>query len=127
MVFEDGTYLELIHFTSPPSDDDPNPWAHKQPGWIDFAFLGNGGKPSIAETINTRADADGSGVRYAAEVRGGRTREDGRVLKWLISAPPEGRRGTLPFFCGDLTPRDWRVRLPRFPIIAVNLLHSASG
>ena len=110
VVFEDGTYLELLHFTSPPSPDDPNPWAHKHPGWIDFAFLGNDGTPSIAETINRRAEATGSGVRYAGEVRGGREREDGKVLEWLISGPPEGARGTLPFFCGDLTPRDWRVR-----------------
>ncbi|KAM5542788.1 hypothetical protein V8D89_003749 [Ganoderma adspersum] len=111
VVFGDGTYLELIHFTSPPPQDDPNPWAHKQPGWIDFAFLGNGGIPSIAETINSRADADRSGVHYAAEVRGGRTREDGKVLEWLISAAPGEERGQLPFFCGDLTPRDWRVPL----------------
>ncbi|KAI1791543.1 glyoxalase-like domain-containing protein [Ganoderma leucocontextum] len=111
VVFEDGTYLELLHFTAPPPEDDPNPWAHKRPGWIDFAFLGNGGTPSIAETINARADADGSGVHYAPEVRGGRTREDGKVLEWLISAPPGGERGKLPFFCGDLTPRDWRVPL----------------
>ncbi|PIL33010.1 hypothetical protein GSI_04459 [Ganoderma sinense ZZ0214-1] len=111
VVFGDGTYLELIHFTSPPPNDDPNPWAHKQPGWIDFAFLGNGGVPSIAGTINARADADGSGAHYAAEVQGGRTREDGKVLEWLISAPPGGERGELPFFCGDLTPREWRVPL----------------
>ena len=121
-MFGDGTYLELIHFTSPPPDDDPNPWAHKLPGWIDFAFLGNSGTPSIAEIINARADADGSGVHYAAEVRGGRTREDGKVLEWLISAAPEGERGKLPFFCGDLTPRDWRVSrcVPPYPIVAVN-------
>ena len=110
VVFEDGTYLELLHFTSPPAPDDPNPWAHKHPGWIDFAFLGNNGTPSIAETINRRAEAEGSGVRYAREVRGGREREDGKVLEWLISGPPDGKRGTLPFFCGDLTPREWRVR-----------------
>ena len=49
-------------------------------------------------------------MRYAREVRGGREREDGKVLEWLISGPPDGKRGALPFFCGDLTPRDWRVR-----------------
>ncbi|TBU42111.1 glyoxalase-like domain-containing protein [Dichomitus squalens] len=111
VVFADGTYLELLHFAAPPPPADPNPWAHKRPGWIDFAFLGNDGAPSVAETINRRAEEEGSGVRYAREVRGGRRREDGRVLEWLISGPPDGARETLPFFCGDLTPRDWRVPL----------------
>ncbi|KAI0823894.1 glyoxalase-like domain-containing protein [Trametes gibbosa] len=118
VVFADGVYLELLHFTRPPSEDSDSthPWASKQPGWIDFAFLGNGGTPSVAATINARAATDGSAVRYAEEVRGGRTQEDGRVLEWLISAPlpvegQTGVRGQLPFFCGDLTPRKWRVPL----------------
>ncbi|KAI0648409.1 glyoxalase-like domain-containing protein [Trametes meyenii] len=142
VVFADGTYLELLHFTHAPALTAPadattaatataissstHPWAQKQPGWIDYAFLGNAGSPSVADTINARARAPGAAAaRYAAEVRGGRRREDGRVLEWLISAPrrPEdedggrdggGRgdvRGRLPFFCGDLTPRIWRVPL----------------
>lgn len=49
-------------------------------------------------------------MHYAQEIPGGRTREDGRVLKWLISGIEDaGGRGRLPFFCGDLTPRAWRV------------------
>ena len=95
VVFADGTYLELLHFTQrPPSPSSPpartsstkHPWAAKLPGWIDYAFLGNAGSPSIARTINARAAADGSGVQYAPEVRGGRTRTDGRVLEWYRSA-----------------------------------------
>ncbi|KAI8999133.1 glyoxalase-like domain-containing protein [Trametes punicea] len=148
VVFADGTYLELLHFTRPPapapasasaptstsasprtssspSSTAGHPWAKKHPGWIDYAFLGNAGRPSVADTINRRADADGSGVRYARELRGGRKRaEDGRELEWLITAPEEaqggggngpgageGARGRLPFFCGDVTPREWRVPL----------------
>ncbi|KAI0657215.1 glyoxalase-like domain-containing protein [Cubamyces menziesii] len=139
VVFADGTYLELLHFTQrPPSPSSRasstrHPWAAKLPGWIDYAFLGNAGTPSIAQTINARAAADGSGVQYAPEVRGGRTRTDGRVLEWLITAPRpatdvdtdelenhprdrdgeagDGVRGRLPFFCGDVTPRAWRVPL----------------
>ncbi|KAI0628764.1 glyoxalase-like domain-containing protein [Trametes polyzona] len=116
VVLADGVYLELLHFTRPTPSESTHPWAKKQPGWIDYAFLGNAGKPSIAATINARAAAEGSGVRYAPEVRGGRTREDGKVLEWLISAPEPQRdngdvRGRLPFFCGDLTPRAWRVPL----------------
>ncbi|KAI0355109.1 hypothetical protein OH77DRAFT_1455164 [Trametes cingulata] len=113
IVFTDRTYLELLHFTRAPSPSSTHPWAQKHPGWIDYAFLGNAGTPSIADTINARADRDGvEGARYAKEARGGRKRADGRVLEWLISASEgDGVRGRLPFFCGDLTPRAWRVPL----------------
>ncbi|KAH9890539.1 glyoxalase-like domain-containing protein [Cubamyces lactineus] len=141
VVFADGTYLELLHFTKRPSSPDvtpspsnndsqpdpvtvstKHPWAAKLPGWIDYAFFGNAGSPSVAQTINARSAADGSGVRYTPEVPGGRTRTDGRVLEWLITAPlvddedgtgavADDARGRLPFFCGDVTPRAWRVPL----------------
>ncbi|KIM72282.1 hypothetical protein PILCRDRAFT_743071 [Piloderma croceum F 1598] len=43
-------------------------------------------------------------------MKGGRERPDGKVLEWVISGPgPELERGTVPFFCGDVTPRYWRV------------------
>ena len=67
-------------------------------------------------------------VHYHTEVKGGRTRVDGKKLEWLISAPESTEtdipielanpavvgkgadvRGRLPFFCGDLTPREFRV------------------
>jgi hypothetical protein len=119
-ILGDGAYLELISFTHPASHYPPgspdrqrrdaNPWAHKDPGWIDFAFLG-ASATSIARIINARAERDHSGIHYAPETRGGRTRADGRVLEWVISAAEGDRfRGTVPFFCGDVTPRGWRVR-----------------
>ena len=56
-------------------------------------------------------------MRYLAEVPGGRETPTGRLLKWLITGPDptsnvEGaaKNGSLPFFCGDVTPREWRVR-----------------
>ncbi|KAH9929632.1 glyoxalase-like domain-containing protein [Amylocystis lapponica] len=120
IVLADTLYLELLSFTHPPSHypvgtparhaRDAHPWAPKHPGWIDLAGLGNSGTPSLAALINARAAADESGVRYTGEARGGRRRPDGRVLEWLISAP-ERARGALPFFCGDVTPRAWRVPL----------------
>ncbi|KAF5318024.1 hypothetical protein D9619_012220 [Psilocybe cf. subviscida] len=122
VVFEDGVYLELISFTHPRShypaespegrQRDKNPWSAKPPGWIDFAFLGNGSHGhSVSQTINERARKDGrsGGDLYEPEQDGGRTRPDGEVLKWLISGPIGARRGTLPFFCGDVTPRPLRV------------------
>ena len=55
-------------------------------------------------------------MRYLAEVPGGRETPAGRVIKWLITGPDptsivEGaaKNGSLPFFCGDVTPREWRV------------------
>ncbi|KAF9239153.1 glyoxalase-like domain-containing protein [Melanogaster broomeanus] len=119
VILGDGAYLELISFTHPASHYPPgspdrqkrdaNPWAWKEPGWIDYAFLGSAAA-SISSIINERAGRDGSGVRYVPEVDGGRVREDGTVLEWVISAPGGDHvRGTVPFFCGDVTPRSWRV------------------
>lgn len=119
-VFADGAYLELIAFTHPTSRYTPeseefvrrdrHPWATKSPGWIDYAFLGNGSQSdSISEIINQRARKDGSGVFYEPEQEGGRSRPDGQVVKWLISFPRQGDVTGTPFFCGDVTPRYLRV------------------
>lgn len=50
-------------------------------------------------------------MRYERSVSGGRTRPDGEVLKWRITAPTVEKhgRGLLPFFCGDVTDRSLRV------------------
>jgi len=120
VVFADGVYLELIAFIPPASHCTPGSsqpdrksrWATKSPGWIDYAFLGNGSQSdSISEIINQRASEDGSGVLYEPEHEGGRQRHDGKTLKWLISAPRQ-EKGSItgtPFFCGDVTPRYLRV------------------
>lgn len=118
-VFQDGVYLELISFTHPASHYPPGsperreresiPWASKSPGWIDYAFLGSS-TTSISHIINERARQDGSGAEYLPEQKGGRQRPDGNELVWVISAPRSGLvRGVVPFFCGDVTPRKWRV------------------
>ncbi|CAA7260890.1 unnamed protein product [Cyclocybe aegerita] len=126
VTFQDGTYVELIAFTHPVSYYPPgspehiaresHPWASKHPGWIDYAFLGNGLlsplSSRISTIINARGESEGSGVHYTDEEPGGRTRPDGVALKWLITAPEiekHPRRGVLPFFCGDVTPRNLRV------------------
>lgn len=119
-------YLELIAFTHPieyyPEGSEErarresNAWASKHPGWIDYAFLGT--SPTISKIINSRAQEEGSGVRYLAEISSGRETPTGRVLKWLITGPDPtssvesvAKSGALPFFCGDVTPREWRVRI----------------
>lgn len=86
-------------------------WAKRTPGWIDYAFLGNTTNPTpISQVINDRAANDGSGVTYQAESEGGRARPDGVNLRWLVTFPNTDLSETLPFFCGDITPRPLRVR-----------------
>ncbi|KAF7298419.1 Zn(2)-C6 fungal-type domain-containing protein [Mycena kentingensis (nom. inval.)] len=115
VIIDDHTYLELLSFTKPASSYPPDSprhahkWAKRAPGWIDYAFLGNGalhGARRISESINARWGHEGR--LYASEVPGGRMREDGVRLEWVISAPKRGD-GMVPFFCGDVTDRGLRV------------------
>jgi hypothetical protein len=121
----DGTYLELVSFTHPESHYPPSspshdarrnhPWANKPSGWLAYAFLGapHTALP-LSAVLNTRLEAAGSDTRYEPEVPGGRTRPDGVEIKWEITTPTRWgeKKGTsrLPFFCGDVTPRELRVR-----------------
>ncbi|KAG2107964.1 glyoxalase-like domain-containing protein [Suillus discolor] len=126
VVLQDGAYLELVSFTHPASHYPPGsperqerdaiPWVWKEPGWIGYTFLGSSStSESISKLINARAENDKSGIRYDPEFDSGRECSDGQVLKWQISAPSQdsdGRGvGVAPFFCGDVTPREWRVPL----------------
>jgi len=121
VILADHVYLELISFTNPPEAYPPSSpsrrkreahkWAKKQPGWIDYAFLGNGaleGANRISDIINRRSETP----LYIDEVPGGRTRPDGEVLRWVISSPAK-QDSILPFFCGDVTDR--RLRVPTQP------------
>ncbi|KAJ7577467.1 glyoxalase-like domain-containing protein [Mycena floridula] len=115
IILPDYAYIELLAFTKPADSYPPDSprhthrWAKKQPGWIDYAFLGNGSLENrVSDAINQRASADGSGTRYQSEQPGGRTKPDGKILKWLISAPESAPTGILPFFCGDVHGRSGR-------------------
>jgi hypothetical protein len=120
----DGAYLELISFLHPMSHYPPSspsydarrrhPWTNKPDGWVAYAFLGTPrAAPPLSVVLNERLQTVGSGVRYAPEVAGGRRRSDGIELKWEITRPAtmaDKEGGTrLPFFCGDVTPRELRV------------------
>ncbi|KAJ6497102.1 glyoxalase-like domain-containing protein [Mycena vitilis] len=124
VVLGDHVYVELISFTKPPEaypptspsgptrrQRDSHKWASKAPGWIDYAFLGNGSLTApgrISDIINGRASGAG-GRLYVDEVRGGRTLPDRKTeIKWVISAPAK-INSILPFFCGDVTERSLRV------------------
>jgi hypothetical protein len=125
----DGAYIELLSFTHPESHYPPSspahearckqPWANKPCGWVAYAFLGAPQSrpqpvPPLSTLLNKRLRDIGSSTRYEAEVAGGRRRLDGLEIKWEVTPPAmmgEKVGGTrLPFFCGDLTPRELRVR-----------------
>ncbi|QRV86849.1 hypothetical protein RhiJN_14867 [Ceratobasidium sp. AG-Ba] len=111
----DGVYIELIAFIHPPSSYPPDHprhthwWAPKQPGWIDWACLGL--EDAVDETIHEREKQAESGVGYQPGQVGGRVRAgDGKELKWRVTFPERKHgRGSVPFFCQDLTPRELRV------------------
>ncbi|TDL20176.1 hypothetical protein BD410DRAFT_726121 [Rickenella mellea] len=118
LVLSDGVYLELISFTHtveyyPPSSPDRSKreshwWASKHPGWIDFSHLATSN--DISEIINDRGRKEFTNVVYQPAAAGGRERPDGKMLKWHVTFPDvKHGRGFLPFFCGDDTPREWRV------------------
>ncbi|KAL4076821.1 hypothetical protein V8B97DRAFT_2022091 [Scleroderma yunnanense] len=102
-----GAYVELISFIYPASHYPPgSPERHRR----ETHYY------SISRIINERAHTDESGTRYDTGVSGGRVRTDGKVVEWVVTPPSlesEGYvgRGTLPFFCGDVTPRELRVPL----------------
>ena len=101
VVFDDGSYLELIAWTGP--GPAPDRWhdllSRHGEGLMDFALIPEDVPRAIAE-------ASARGLRLEGPVDGGRVRPDGRELKWQTA-----RQDTfdLPFLCGDVTPREWRV------------------
>lgn len=124
VVLIDGIYIEIIAFDHPVSyytsqsekDKRENHWwANKTPGWIDWSNLGT--DVQLGKSINDRATlskAEGEEHRvvYQEPKEGGRLVPDGRELKWRVTFPDlKHGRGTLPFFCEDITPRAWRVSL----------------
>lgn len=123
VVFQDGTYLELIAFIN----DDPahrhgHPWGNKAFGFIDFA-LTNAPKEFNHAELRGRVSRKSArlGFDYALPEEGGRRRDDGIDVKWKVTVPvnqpaaclpprtPPNRRGEIPFWCHDVTDRALRV------------------
>jgi hypothetical protein len=120
-----------------------HPLANKACGWAAYAFLGVPPSPSpplqpppppLSTLLNERLRDAGSSTRYDAEFVVSRQQQqssssssDGSdfEIRGEIT-PPAGwssqkEGGTrLPFFCGDLTPRELRVRAARAPTYNVN-------
>ena len=100
VVFEDGSYLELIAWRAPAPQE--RWYVHHQThgdGFVDFALL--------PDDVGARvASAKSRGLVLTGPIDGGRVRPDGLVLKWQTARPATQ---DLPFLCGDVTPRAGRV------------------
>lgn len=101
VVFDDGSYLELIAYRAPSPDER---WwrqldAHGD-GYVDFALLPHD-LPAVVAQAQARGLADITGP-----LPGGRLRPDGERVAWQTARQAQH---DLPFLCADLTPRALRV------------------
>lgn len=103
--FADGTYLELVRFVDP-DDDRDNVW-----GWRPSAASGGGLIDFCAASDDLEATTGAllrAGLDVEGPEEGGRTRPDGRGIRWLVARLPASGR-PLPFLIQDLTERGLRV------------------
>ena len=100
VIFEDGSYLELISWSPPNAAERwSNVLQQHGEGYLDFALLPEDVPRAIAE-------AKARGLQLNGPMDGRRVRPDGREIKWQTARPATF---DLPFLCGDVTPREWRV------------------
>jgi len=100
VVFADGSYFELIAYLKP--SPDFRWWkvlSAAGEGIVDFAL-------NPQNTVSDAAAARERGLQIDGPTDGGRLRLDGVRLDWQIVRP---RSTDLPFWCGDVTPRNLRV------------------
>jgi len=101
VVFQDGSYLELIAWEGPaPQERWYNTLQSAGEGLVDFALL-----PGDTTEVLNAARARGL-LSLEGPFDGARLRPDGAQLRWQTArhASPD-----LPFLCGDISPRALRV------------------
>lgn len=109
VLFQDGTYLELIAFINDDPEKRRGHWWDKPFGVVDFALTTpDQAFPELA-AIKDRLSRTETGISYGSPNEGGRLKPDGQELQWKVTFPINTIRGTAPFFCHDVTPRDRRV------------------
>jgi catechol 2,3-dioxygenase-like lactoylglutathione lyase family enzyme len=100
IVFGDGSYFEIIAYRQ---DAPTNRWwkvlTTAGEGIVDFALLPENTERDIAAVR-------GRGLEIEGPIAGGRLRPDGVATEWQIARPATT---DLPFWCGDVTPRNLRV------------------
>ena len=100
VIFEDGSYFELIAFKK------------ERPGWRWWElFQAYGEGLSDYALLPSEVERDYDAVRargldLEGPTAGGRTRLDGQQVAWKTA---RGFTTDLPFLCGDVTPRSLRV------------------
>jgi catechol 2,3-dioxygenase-like lactoylglutathione lyase family enzyme len=100
IVFQDGTYFELIAFPKPvPGFRWWEVLQKAGPGFADFALL-----PANMERDLEEARA--RGFEAGPIEPGGRVTPEGKRAEWQTARP---LAGDLPFLCGDISPRPLRV------------------
>lgn len=101
VVFQDGSYLELIAWKRP---DVGMRWSEVYhsagEGLVDHALLPTNIEADVAA-------AQRRGLDMASPIPGGRLRPDGERLDWQTARSPGS---DVPFLCGDITPRGLRVQ-----------------
>ncbi|MEO7744409.1 MAG: VOC family protein [Usitatibacter sp.] len=100
IVFADDAYVELIAWSEPgPAERWYDMLQQHGEGFMDFALVPG----DVALAID---EARSRGLEMSGPHDGSRVRPDGRELRWRTARQA---RFDLPFLCGDVTPRDWRV------------------
>lgn len=102
VVFEDGVYLEIIALrpgATTPMSDRLKKWVQASPGLVDMALLPNDIEADIAKVRQRGLTIEDAQI-------GGRMRPDGQEIVWKTA---NLKGASLPFFCGDETPRSLRV------------------
>ncbi|KAI1771067.1 glyoxalase-like domain-containing protein [Hypoxylon cercidicola] len=146
-LLADGSYIEFIAFVpgGDPAKRAAHHWGSKKEGTVvDWALT----LPTSEEDEGDKVDGQGdakklrqqkafveiqrrvqdvhAGIEYADLLAGGRLRLDGEMVKWEVAFPKstdnsgEGplERGTVPFWCLDVTPRQLRVPYDTAPDFA---------
>ena len=118
VLFADGTYLELIAFINDDPERRKGHWWDKPYGVIDYALTTPDETFGELKAINSRlADTD-TAISYTTPKEGGRVKPDGQELQWRVTFPEGISRGSVPFWCHDITPRNRRV-----PVTEQNTSH----
>lgn len=104
VVFQDGSYIELIAFKHEPPVKDNDWWDVLQvgEGLVDAAVIS---ADLIAESQRLRE----AGLDVAEPFQGGRHRPDGVEIAWRLARVKTDAGVRLPFVIEDVTPHDLRV------------------
>jgi hypothetical protein len=108
ILLKSGVYLELISFIDDAvSNKHGHWWGSKTPGTIiDWALT----SPDVGDVEAVRQRLGEGHVQYDPPNAGGRKRLDGEEVKWKTTFPSKSVvRGSMPFWCHDITPRELRV------------------